>query len=174
MYFRFLYFSLQFFCGFCFFVFIFLFPVFLKKTSSKPINMGSTFEDLDAKNATMKMVHDSDAHLTDKTFWKNESTKKYKTHRLRQGHTCIEPLVTTREGVIFARGTLKLVILGHHSRLLRAYNRAPQTLPIHSGRRPDHFLPPNRTYTSRLYGTLPSSYVGRIGGHPDTPATSGR
>ena len=33
-------------------------PVFLKKNSSKSINMGSSFENLDARNQTVKMVQD--------------------------------------------------------------------------------------------------------------------
>ena len=36
---------------------------FLKKSSSKPINMGSSFEDLDARNPTAKVVRDLDARF---------------------------------------------------------------------------------------------------------------
>ena len=34
-----------------------------KNSSSKPINMGSSFEDLDAKNPTVKAVRDLDARF---------------------------------------------------------------------------------------------------------------
>ena len=39
-------------------------PVFsVKKSSSKPINMGSSFEDLDARNPMVKTVQDLDARF---------------------------------------------------------------------------------------------------------------
>ena len=36
---------------------------FMKKSSSKPINMGSSFEDLDTRNPTAKAVRDLDARF---------------------------------------------------------------------------------------------------------------
>ena len=36
---------------------------FVKKSSSKPINMGSSFEELDARNPTAKAVRDLDARV---------------------------------------------------------------------------------------------------------------
>lgn len=36
---------------------------FVKKSLSKPINMGSSLEDLDARNPTVKMVQDLDARF---------------------------------------------------------------------------------------------------------------
>ena len=36
---------------------------FIKKSSSKPINMGSSFEDLDARNPMVKTVEDLDARF---------------------------------------------------------------------------------------------------------------
>ena len=42
--------------------------LFMKKSSSKPINMGSNFEDLDARNPTVKAVQDLDARIREKTF----------------------------------------------------------------------------------------------------------
>ena len=43
---------------------LFLSGFFVKKeSSSKPINMGSSFEDLDARNPTVKMVRDLDAQF---------------------------------------------------------------------------------------------------------------
>ena len=46
-----------------FFRLVFSSGFFVKKSSSKPINMGSSFEDLDARNPTAKAVRDLDTRF---------------------------------------------------------------------------------------------------------------
>lgn len=69
-------FFLLFFYFFCFFFFS---GFFSKKYISKPVNMSSSFEDVNTRNLTMKMVHDLGAlfntKFARKPFCKHEYTK---------------------------------------------------------------------------------------------------
>ena len=59
----------------------------MEKSSSKPINIRSSFEDLDARNPSIqrwKRFEIWTHGLRDKTFWINGTMKKGKTPRLRQ------------------------------------------------------------------------------------------
>ena len=76
---------------------------FHEKSLSKPINIGSSIDDLDARNPTMKAVRDLN----------KGSTKKGKTLRLRQvAHiqraTCRN---LGKVGVIFAMSTASIISL---------------------------------------------------------------
>ena len=55
-----------------------------KKVCQNLLTWGSSFEDLDTRNPTLKMVRIWTLGLTNKMFWINKSTKNMKTRRLWQ------------------------------------------------------------------------------------------